>query len=192
MGSSHDRRRTRRALQAAGLGHLFQLPKQAPPKPTLRNRLPWKRLSTIVIGIISLMSAIVGLVALWPWLSIQDAFLYDQGNPYSASLYIENNGLLPVTDIGVVCSGNFKVGDLDFSNAAARFPTFAKRLSHGGRLSLPCNHMMRVPPHSIPKGSEYTVSITYRLLGLELHQPQDFKFRLDTDAKGEYHWIYVQ
>jgi len=190
MGSSHDRRKTRRALQEAGLGHLLQLPKHAPPQPTLPNRPLWKRLGTIVIGTVSLISAMVGLVVvLWPWISIQPEFFYNPKNPYSSSFYLQNDGFITLKDLNVTCIGNFEVGGMRFNNTSYESPDTAKTLSHGQRFSISCKQFLGGNFRQFSDGSEFTVRVIYEML--LFHRRQSFTFRLVSIANGEYRWTYV-
>jgi hypothetical protein len=139
----------------------------------------------------------IAYVVLWPQLSINQDFSFDSQNAYNTSFSVTDEGLLPLTGVGVTCNGDFVMRDAktDFSGTfgtSTDYPDVAKTLTYKHRVSLPCNHNVIANGHSINPGAKLEMKVHYRILGLPVGRPQSFQFKAIAGADGQLHWVYVE
>jgi len=159
-------------------------------KPVLKRVTGW------VWGLVVAFSGLIAYASLWPQLSINPDFSFDSQNAFNTSFSVTNEGLLPLTDLSVTCTGNFVMhadGNQFSGNlgTSTDYPNFSKRLTFKRRLSLPCNHNVVANGHPIDPGATLGIKIRYRILGLPISKPQIFNFLALAGADKQLHWAYT-
>lgn len=179
MANSRDRRKLRRQLQEAGLGHLLK-PPASPSSPTseqaraTRSSVPLpsnEKLGKIerhrrwIWGTIVFFATILGLVEAYPWLSVSRGPLLDPANPFSTMYDISNGGFLPVVALDAECKYWFKLtgpgAGGDFNNVGSVYPNFADILYHSGVATLPCFRSIDLERVSLAPEAQMTAKISY-------------------------------
>ena len=188
MASSSERRRKRRLLLRSDLWPLQ--PNTIKQQPATPKKIWWHRTWGWMVTGVGLVAAIVSLLVLYPWLSIDDDFSYEKANPFATSFYVVNEGFLPAQDLSARCVATFNFGTNIVKDGGASFSHFASRLAYKRRQSLPCNSTMSIHGGSISEGSTFIVIIFYRIAFLRIPRSQEFRFKLAKSEDGQYHWLY--
>jgi len=178
-----------------------EAPKQAPllpPKQT--NQRIWKKFPRWLWTIFSVLVASVGLLALYPSLSINEDYSFDTMFPYNTSFSITNEGFWPIADLSITCSADFTMlpwtsdpsdkSRMDLHTQDSEYKNFAKILTYKHRLTLPCNHNVVANGHRIAPGAKLHIKAVYRLFGTNLHLHKTFELRTVEGWYGRQFWQY--
>jgi hypothetical protein len=177
MASSRDRRTIRRLLKEVGQWH----PPEPPVPLSHPNKPIWKSVAKWVYAALGGVGLLIAYAALWPQLSITQDFSFDPQNVFNTSFSVFNEGLLPLTNLSVTCTGGFTMRSADNQlvvplGTSTDYPNFYKRLTYKRRMSLPCNHNVVANGHPLDPGATLGIRIHYRILGLPISRPQTFNF----------------
>ncbi len=150
----------------------------------------------------AILSVVVGILSLYPALSINEDYSFDTMFPYNSSFSITNEGFWPISDLSATCSADFVMrpwpsplhpNDKSSMNLQTRddeYKDFAKKLIYKGRVTLPCNHNVVANGHYIDPGAKLNVIVTYRFLGTHIRRHQTFNFRTVRGWNGQSYWQY--
>jgi hypothetical protein len=156
-----------------------------PPQPRATGRARAVRFVGSALAVVGL---IIGLLQVYPWLSIQEGAMLNPGNPYSELFTISNQGYIALTDLDARCTINLATPHGSISNSGATYTNFAGYLSHGIPATIPCFRMISAT--QIASGSRLDVTISYafyHLAGLRRHQTFHFQNIVGSDHIP--HWI---
>lgn len=143
---------------------------------------------------------IVGLFALYPSLSINEDFSFDEMNPYNSSFSITNEGYWPVADLSATCSADFTMRpwDLGLSDKSSmklhseddNHKDFSSALRYKQRVTLPCNHNVVANGHRLDPDAKLKITVSYRFAGIHIRRTQSFNFRTVMGWEGKSYWQY--
>jgi hypothetical protein len=179
MANSKGRRKLRRQLQEAGLGHLLQ---SAPPSPQSSglssgkgNDPPRRRFSVSgILGkipaaswvILVFLATAMTLLEGYPWLSVSRGATLDPANPLSLMFDVKNEGYSPAESLDADCTFWFEMIGTGMSGHASDvttpFPNFADTLYHSGTATLPCFRSIGLSRNALPLASaDVRVKVSY-------------------------------
>ena len=189
MGNSKDRRKAKRQPQAQGL----QVPHQPPMPPQRKNRKQfWQRVPGWLWTVIVAFSVLITVAEGYPWLSIQEGPLLEPSNLYSELWNVSNGGYIPLTNLDVTCSLNFKGPHIHFNGNSFTYTNFAWHLAHGAQATIPCFHIYSGKSGYI--GATLDVEIEYAIYHLNwkpLRRLQTFHFESVGSDGAPQHWIFL-
>jgi hypothetical protein len=155
-------------------------------------RLAWALFSPIV--------AMISLYALYPTLTINQDYSIDTIFPYNTSFSITNEGLWPITDLSVVCAGDFIMlpwttdpsdkSSMNLHTATSEFRDFPKILMYKRRITLPCNHNVIANGHRIAPNAKLQIKTSYRIAGTNFTMHKTFEFSTIEGWHGQQFWQY--
>lgn len=200
MANSRGRRKLRRLLQEAGLGHLLKPLEPAAEggtdgtdqrKPGLFRRI---RLGGwLLLGV---LATAITLLEGYPWLSITQDYGLNENNPYQTMFYVTNEGYLPADDLRATCTeamGDSARNDWNFNTGDEE--QFADRLYHSGRATLPCyRHIVMKGPWPRFVRTQLSVKVIYYVWPLTCPfctRHQTFRMEGASDEHGKMHWAFV-
>lgn len=170
------------------------------PSSSHTNRQIWKNIPRWLWTVFSISMAMVGLFALYPWLSINEDYSFDTMFPYNTSFSITDEGFWPLADLSVVCSAEFTMlpwttdpsdkSSMDLQTQNSEYKDFPKMLVFKHRITLPCNHNVIANGHRIAPGAKLRIKTTYRLAGTNLILYKTFEFRTVEGWHGQQFWQY--
>jgi hypothetical protein len=181
------------------------VPKQSSPLPIPatphQERKPiWKKVPGWLWALVTACGVVVGLLVLYPSLSINEDFSFDQVFPYNSSFSITNEGYWPIANLSAACSADFTMlpWDVSPSNKSSmnlhteddNHKDFSKELRYKQRVTVPCNHNVVANGHRIAPGAKLKVTIGYRFAGTNIHRSQTFNFRTVMGSQGQSYWQY--
>src|SRR6266478_6143643 len=139
MANSRNRRTIRRLLKEGGQWQ----PPQSPVPPPPPNKPIWKKAAKWAYTALGCAALPIAYVALWPQLSINQDFSFDSQNAFNTSFSVVNEGILPLTNLSVTCTGGFTMHTEDGKYSGnfgsnTDYLNFSKRLAYKHRMSLPC------------------------------------------------------
>ena len=177
-----DTRRQRRERER--LKRKTQEPRERSP---LVNQL--RKIPKSIYFFFSLFVALVGLLALWPWLSIEQAQRLRPKDPFGIILNVSNEGYLPLTNISVSCNFNLKTsGGAVIQNATVDFEHVSETLAYKHKLSLPCTRAANI---EVPlKEVDLKVKISYKIWVFPARRIQEFSFVGTPDSRGAWYWLF--
>ena len=194
MANSKGKKRERKRLQDLGLGWLFQVH----PEPVSRKQKVFRRSWQVLLFLLTL----IGLVYLWPWLSISPDDSVDPTVPYKTMFSVVNDGFIPATTVSAKCIMTFKassesITDLNTWDNTINTGVFAPFLPHNHRETIPCfRHFddflfgnRPFDPLHYRSGALLRITIRYQILFI-LPKNQTFDFQSYLDANGKHHWEY--
>ncbi|HEX4007679.1 MAG TPA: hypothetical protein VHX60_16010 [Acidobacteriaceae bacterium] len=198
MSAKSKAARARRRLRAAA--RLSQQP-PLPAKPLPKHKPAWLKVPRWLWASASaLLAVVVGLHALYPSLSINDDYSFDQMFPYNTSFSISNEGIWPITDVSATCGADFTMlpwttdpndkSKMDLHTEDDNHANFAHELNYRERVTLPCNHNVVANGHRIAPGARLTITVSYRLKGTGFRHSQTFKFQTVAGWNGQQFWQY--
>jgi hypothetical protein len=167
------------------------------PKPTQGRAHSLISPLKLLWGAIVAFSVVIAYSAVWPTLVVTPDFSFDSQNAFNTSFSVSNEGLLPLTDLSITCTGNFVMhteGNQFSGNfgTSTDYPEFSKWLPFKHRLSLPCNHNVVANGHPIDPGAKLGIKIRYKIFGLPIGRPQTFNFLALVGADNQPHWAYTE
>lgn len=198
MANSRERRILRRALQEAGQWS----PPVASKRPAIQIPLSrWSlfrdtlsRVPKWIYAGVAGAAAIVGLLVLYPWLSIERDFSSDPSNPFTENFYVVNEGYVTAKNIRIACVRNYDIGTEMFRdiNEEDRDKVIIENLAYKRKASIPCTprEMIRTDPILITNAT-MNVVVIYQIGWIPFKRAQSFPFHLTTDSSGKYHWLYA-
>lgn len=208
MAKSRDRRKLRRELQEAGLGHLLTPPPppSRPPRidadePGSPKRRFWARIPVWVWLLFVFLATAITLLEGYPWLSIERDDSLNALDPYETMFSVANEGYVTLTDLDALCFPDFgnKEYTLGVRDSEFTYPHFAKSLFHSSRVTLPCFKpiRMRRSPDELNASSliNLTIVVNYAFMGINLaflRRSQTFEFSAERAADGSLHWKYIR
>jgi len=141
------------------------------------------------------VATLTGLLAFYPWLSIEQDYSSDPTNPFTEVFAVTNEGYLPAEDVHTVCSrnavfaGNIVLGG--FTEEGDELITDS--LSYKGRASIPCTpkELLWMGAGHPVQTATFTIYVRYRMAIFPIKRVQSFKFQLTKDSMGHYHWLYM-
>jgi hypothetical protein len=213
MGNSKDRRKLRRQLQDAGLGHLLSqahaIEARRPPAGNgsaemrigLRLRNASRRALRWILGALGALATLASIAALPPWLSVSEGAALSRQNPYSTLFNLTNEGYLPTTDLDADCVISFEkdpnlpswVKNMEVSSDHFQFGQFARQLNHSGRATVPCFRALRMTGIPVTK-ADLKMTIGYYVWPFRwpfCRKRQSFRFSGARAEDGEIYWTYL-
>ena len=207
MANSKGRRKLRRQLQEAGLGHLLT-PPLASQSGTLQvvhanagdSRRRFSLLSVLRkmpfwawLVVIALTTGIT-LLEGFPWLSVEEGARLDDRNPYSTLFSLTNEGYFPVTNLSVVCELTFVDNRYsDFHERSIR-DGFAEKLNHSDKATIPCFDSVAIDQNtSFRSVGDLTATVAfsvYPFYSNRFRRHRTFRFRAVPGPDGRMHWTY--
>lgn len=195
MANSRGRRRLRRQLQEAGLGHLLETPSQRSPTINASQTSPpfWKRIPAWIYALLGGLAIVVTLLEGYPWLSVEEGPILEPHNPLSEMFQVVNGGYVTVTDLDAHCIVTMEsTHHVSFNDSGFNFPGFANYLAHDGRTTIPCFRSIR--GLEFLDGSKLDIVITYAMFHANikfLRKSQTFHFKSVADRQGLLHWQFL-
>jgi len=142
-----------------------------------------------IYGAIGVVAALVGLLVLYPWLSLEQGERLRPTDPFGIMLNVSNEGFLPLRDIGIDCGLNISMsGGGSIKNIAPSFPHFADSLSFKHKLSLPCFRAAMI--FSDIAEVHLRVIISYNIWQLPGRRNQEFFLTGVKDFNNDWHWLF--
>jgi hypothetical protein len=196
MANSRDRRKLRRQLQEAGLGHLLTPPPSpSPPTPLPTDGPFWRKIPGWVWWIVTFFATLITLLGGYPWLSVEEGPLLDPNNAYTELFLLKNEGYIPITDLQVICTPTFLLGQARFGWEGVSLGLPIKPnvvLAHDGTITLPCFQTVGLVGEHMSAGSTLDIRITYAFFHLNFHplrRIQSFHFKSVIGTDHAQHWI---
>lgn len=170
--------------------------------PREKSKAWWRQVPKWAWTTLSAIALLVGLFALYPSLSINEDYSFDNIFPYNSSFSITNEGFWPISDLSAVCSAEFTMrpwpardGSTNESQMHLRttddaHKDFTKLLKYKQRVTLPCNHNVVANGHLIDPGATLNIIVTYRFYGTGIRRSQIFNLRTVAGWNGQSFWQY--
>jgi hypothetical protein len=158
----------------------------------------------MLTAVATILGLIGGILTLYPYLSIDQDFLFDPKDPYTASFHVVNEGYPPLTHIQSSCRSSFETPDsrniiFDHNETNGLQPTdkppgpdrnVTDTLAHLDRVSVTCaspvGFLNLGAPVNVGSAGRLDVILFYRIFGYPRREV--FKFKLAKDWGGIYHW----
>jgi hypothetical protein len=194
MANSRDRRRLRRMLAEAGLLLLPKTPVPPPAMPTHSRLSILSKVPKSTYALVVAIATVVGLLVLYPWLSIEQDFSSNTSNPFTENFSITNEGYVSAKHIYMRCVRSFDVGTGHIGNVSEEpdRTMLTESLPYKHKLSLPCTPHEFIVTDPLPyRNGTFTIVIWYEIGWVPFERAQVFKFQLVTDEAGKYHWLYA-
>jgi hypothetical protein len=196
MTNSKDRRRLRRLLKSQGLSAPPPKSISTRPHQSAWKRLPWKRLPRWAWGLIvaaSVLTGVLGVSAIYPWLSVQEGSLLEPKNPYTELFSVSNGGYWPVENLSADCIADaLDTNQNRFEDNHVNYTNFARSLFHGQNATLPCFRVFGGPFVMVNANLKIIVSYSFWPLSWSsVRRHQDFCFQGAKDSTGLLHWTFV-
>jgi hypothetical protein len=174
-----------------------------PPSPAIprREQVPiWKAVPRGLWTVLTACTVVVGLFVLYPSLSINEDFTFDEVFPYNSSFSITNEGYWPTDELSAACSADFTMrpwdaGPSDKSSMTLHteddeHKNFSKELRYKQRVTLPCNHNVVANGHRLDPGAKLKITISYRFAGTRIRRSRVFNFTTVMGWGGRSYWNY--
>jgi len=180
-------------LEEAGLGRLLKPASDTPLPPRVTTLI---RVGEWFVGMVAFLAALAALLAVYPWLSIQEGSRLDPANPYSQMFTLTNNGYIPVVWLDAICTLTYKTSTGNTQGNQAIFNPFATYLGHDQQVTVPCFKSLGIRNIRIEAGATLDVTIVYSFFPLgnyhrNFRRHQDFRFRSVADTSGQAHWQFL-
>jgi hypothetical protein len=144
---------------------------------------------------------LLGYGTLYPTLSINQDYSFDNMNPFNTSFSIVDEGYWPLRNLSAVCEGDFTMrpwttnpddkSSMHLHTADSAPIEFAKDMRFKERLTLPCNHNVVANGHKLDPGATLKITVTYRFGGTKMRRSQVFHFRTVMGWGGQAFWQYA-
>jgi hypothetical protein len=156
----------------------------------LRPWNSWKRIPKGVYAAICGLAVLVGLLVLYPWLSLEQGERLRPMDPFGIVLNVSNDGYIPMTDVSVVCAFDMvdEMGNT-FTDVSGRFGHVAKSLPFRHRLSLPCFKAVSLEGVR-PRQVKLKAIVSYDIWHFPFRRTQEFILKGEPDSRGEWHWLF--
>jgi len=206
MASSKGRRKLRRHLQEAGLGHLLEPTapptKQAQPSPRERRSLEPKLWARSLIGAVGFLAAVLAIVQGYPRVDLQKDETLNPSNPYRSMFVAVNEGFAPMGKVGVDCLVNFTTstgGGMKNTMVSQDVPG---SFWHSDKFTAPCTDIVQLnsdlPYRSVAKmdgavtSADMTITINYDPLWMNhLRRAQTFRLVTEKGSDGLLRWAFA-
>ncbi len=163
------------------------------PSPPSRAWLFLKQVPKAFYGAICVVAVFVGLLGLlvlYPWLSLEQGERLRPTDPFGIMLNISNEGFLPLRDVSISCGLDFTMTDgLSFKNVSVQYDHFAESLPFKHKLSLPCHRAAKVFTEIAEV--HLHVIVSYNIWRLPGRRNQDFLLTGVKDIHNDWHWLFV-
>jgi hypothetical protein len=194
MANSKERRKLRRMLKEAGLLPPPPPPAQ-PPSNGMKEKYPawWRRIPKWIYAGIAGTAAVVGLLVLYPWLSIELSSPSDSSNPFTENFNVVNEGFISAMNVSAYCTrdADFGIGvTLRGVHEEDSRTILSPSLDYKRKVTIPCTPEEMIKGMPPIRSANLTISVWYAVGWLPLQRQQDFKFRLTRDVGGQYRWLY--
>ncbi len=160
----------------------------------------WRKLPRWLLSVFSVLVAGVGLLILYPSLSINQDYSIDTVFPYNTSFSVTNDGFWPIADLSVICGADFTMlpwptnhpdkSSMDLHTETSEYKDFPRLLAYKHRITVPCNHNVIANGHRIAPGAKLQIKTTYRLAWTNLKVHETFEFRTIEGWYGQQFWQY--
>lgn len=176
-------------------------PKQ--PESSLATRVAYmfRRFPTWLWAMIGAGAVLLGYGTLYPTLSINQDYSFDNMNPFNTSFSIVDEGYWPLRDLTAACEGEFTMrpwatdpndkSGMHLHTEDSAPIQFANEMRFKERLTLPCNHNVAANGHKLDPGATLRITVTYRFGGTNVRRSQVFNFRTVLGWGGQAFWQYA-
>jgi hypothetical protein len=170
----------------------------------------YKRLFGIIVFVLGVPGLIVGILSLFPRLSVVAQDPLDDHNPFLAPFVISNDGILSLYDLQAFCFPVYvqligvdgKGGQIvlrptpgyheeDMSTGMTSDSFVAKKLSPASKMTFPCNMILLSDFRTNLAVGRADISyvVTYQTFGISLTRHHVNHFSLSRDVNGHAHWL---
>ena len=165
------------------------------------SRPIWTRIPGWLWSVVTVASVTVGFFVLYPTLSLNEDFAFDELFPYNTSFSITNEGYWTLLDLSSSCLADFTVrpwpsatnqndqSSMTLHTDDTNHQYFAQHLHFKERVSLPCNHNVVANGHLIDPGAKLRIMISYRFAGIRFRRSQTFNLSTVV-GWGKAHWQF--
>jgi hypothetical protein len=145
----------------------------------------WKWIAAGVAGLVT----VSGLLAYYPWLSLEIDKSVNPVNPYEDYMHVENGGYLPISEPSVTCIPTIR-GAITIRNNFMVYDRIVKRLPYRGKLSIPCDRDIKIAEGAGVATMDLDIVVEYGVWLLPFRQRQQFHLSSETDLGGRWHWVF--
>jgi hypothetical protein len=159
---------------------------------TVTNREKFWRGVRFLLGAVSFLSVVAGVLTLIPRVSLGTSGSLNPAFPMKTVFALSNDGLLPIYDVTAICDMK-NVGTqypgvlLLFQGVAFDLPqSHIDTLSPNQQASLPCNQILGKAEQAV--NAEMTINVTYKPTLAWWHRQVSFHLKAEKGEDGLWVW----
>jgi len=178
--------------------HISEIEKQNPKSALSNLNFIWaliKRTSLFVWAVIVAITVIVGLVGvveLYPRVSVSSNESLDPSTPFSSPFIVSNEGLLSIYDVEFQCdiknveaTNNIKLGGFSTMRPVKVIPI----INPAGKETTQCARNSFAPASGKFENADISIVVNFRLFWIPLSLTRKFRFVTEKDKSGQLHWF---
>jgi hypothetical protein len=169
-----------------------KLPSQSTVQSEPRKKGKWWKIPLEILAVVSAILGVTGFVlSTRSKLAVDVSGSLNPTNPLAAVFYVSNEGALPVHDVAATCgSVNAAAPKIRIIGPGERVApeSYAKILSPGHKLTLPCGHATGFTAFTNLTEAEIVIRVHYRPDWCPRTKTATFPWKAEKSQTGEWIW----